>query len=185
MQERYVHKQSNKLVTLVGVIGEDGYCYVDDEIARMHRLLIDNKITGLPGSRVIHTGSKYPLLYILEEEWASNYTKWGLENSDESVDTSNPIENILEERGSRYGDFAGHAKLTQELKDTFSHCAASYDKLTPSMKEAIDMIFHKLGRIGNGDPFYDDSWIDIEGYTHLVVEELHAEQQKLKRNNDT
>ena len=43
------------------------------------------------------------------------------------------------------------------------------------MLEALDMIFHKIGRIGNGDPFYDDSWIDICGYSQLVVDELHGE----------
>ena len=35
--------------------------------------------------------------------------------------------------------------------------------------ESIDMICHKLGRIANGDPFYDDSWRDIEGYARLVT----------------
>lgn len=85
------------------------------------------------------------------------------------------VEEILQERGNRYGKFSGHAKLTQELKDTFSNYANTMDKLTPSMREALSMIFHKIGRIGNGDPFYDDSWIDIAGYAQLVIDELHGE----------
>ena len=85
------------------------------------------------------------------------------------------VETILQERGNRYGKFAGHAKLTQELKDVFWTNLKDRDKLTPSMWEALDMIFHKIGRIGNGDPFYDDSWIDIAGYAQLVVDELHGE----------
>lgn len=89
-------------------------------------------------------------------------------------DTSN-IKDILSERGSRYGDFAGHALLTQALKDTFADHSVSYSKLTPPMVEAIEMIFHKLGRIGNGNPFYADSWVDIVGYAQLVVDILKGE----------
>jgi len=87
------------------------------------------------------------------------------------------VEDILQERGSRYGKFSGHAELTQALKGTFSNYANTINKLTPSMKEALSMIFHKIGRIGNGDPFYDDSWIDIVGYAQLVVDELHGESK--------
>lgn len=87
---------------------------------------------------------------------------------------------ILEERGSRYGDFKTHAEITVELKDAFSRAiwrrcdnVEDYDNLFPPyMQEAVDMIMHKLGRIANGDPFYDDSWIDIAGYAQLVVDEL-------------
>jgi hypothetical protein len=85
------------------------------------------------------------------------------------------VEEILQERGNRYGKFSGHAELTQALKDTFVKHAVSWKSLTPSMRESLDMIFHKIGRIGNGDPFYDDSWIDIAGYSQLVVDELHGE----------
>ena len=88
------------------------------------------------------------------------------------------IDNILEERGSRYGEFKGHAELTQALRRNFSIYSRNYSRLTPSMVEAIEMIFHKLGRIGNGDPTYLDSWIDIVGYTQLVINELKKQQQQ-------
>lgn len=84
------------------------------------------------------------------------------------------VEEILEQRGSRYGNFADHARLTQELKNTFIKYSKSVSCRTASMDEALDMIFHKIGRIGNGDPFYDDSWIDIAGYAQLVADELHG-----------
>jgi len=85
------------------------------------------------------------------------------------------VEDILLERGNRYGKFSGHAELTQALKETFTEYSKTKFALTPAMQEALDMIFHKIGRIGNGDPFYDDSWIDIAGYAQLVVDELHGE----------
>lgn len=87
------------------------------------------------------------------------------------------VKDILVERGNRYGSFDGHAMLTQQLKHTFSRFAKSKAGMTASMEEALDMIFHKIGRIGNGDPFYDDSWIDIAGYAQLVVDELQKDQK--------
>jgi hypothetical protein len=42
------------------------------------------------------------------------------------------------------------------------------------MKEALDMVAHKIGRILNGDPTYTDSWHDIAGYSKLVEDELSA-----------
>ena len=42
------------------------------------------------------------------------------------------------------------------------------------MLESLTLICHKLARIANGDPFYDDSWKDIAGYSQLVVDILHG-----------
>ena len=36
------------------------------------------------------------------------------------------------------------------------------------------MIQHKIGRILNGDPNYDDNWRDICGYSQLVLDELNG-----------
>jgi len=77
------------------------------------------------------------------------------------------IEKTLEERGSKYGDFAGHAKITQNIKNIMRH-SPNWQDLRVSQKEALEMIAHKIGRILNGDPNYKDSWVDIEGYAHLV-----------------
>jgi len=92
------------------------------------------------------------------------------------------IKEILDERGNRYGEFAEHARITQEIKDTLvSGC--SWEKCSDSQREALEMIAHKLGRIVNGDPDYDDSWIDIIGYTQLVLDELEDEAD-IQRVND-
>lgn len=94
------------------------------------------------------------------------------------------IEQSLQERGARYGEFKGHADLTQALKRNFSIYSRSYAHLTPYMVEAIEMIFHKLGRIGNGDPRYLDSWIDIVGYAQLVVDELSKAESESAGQRD-
>ena len=85
-----------------------------------------------------------------------------------------PTEAIITERGSRYGKFKDGADIMQSLKDTMRD-VDGWNNLTASQKEALDMIQHKIGRILNGDPTYDDSWKDIAGYATLIVNELNGE----------
>jgi hypothetical protein len=98
------------------------------------------------------------------------------------TETCMPIEDlsitkILNERGSRYGSFKSHAEITQGIK-YYMHNSANWDIIASDQAEALDMIAHKIGRILNGDPDYDDSWIDIVGYTQLVVDRLKEDQRK-------
>ena len=81
------------------------------------------------------------------------------------------ITTTLNERGSRYGEFTSHARITQKLKEVMRDDTNWY-YLTDDQKESLEMVAHKIGRILNGDPDYDDSWVDIAGYTTLVAERL-------------
>lgn len=83
-------------------------------------------------------------------------------------------ESLIAERGSRYGKFKDGADIMQSLKDAMRE-VDGWNDLTPSQKEALDMIQHKVGRILNDDPNYDDSWKDIAGYATLIVNELNGE----------
>lgn len=85
------------------------------------------------------------------------------------------IENTLEERGTRYGEFKDHADISQRLKVTMK-CGNWYS-LEPDQREALDMIVHKIARILNGDPNYIDSWHDIAGYATLVEKRLSDDIQ--------
>lgn len=91
---------------------------------------------------------------------------------------SSSIEDVLNERGNRYGSFNNHAILSQTLKNTImqhyfqTHGGTEAEPLPAYMVEALSMICHKLARIANGDPYYDDSWRDIAGFSTLVVEIL-------------
>ena len=88
---------------------------------------------------------------------------------------SDEVDAILEERGSRYGEFITHAAITQTLKGVVTKNLYERGKvLKPDQQEALDMIFHKIGRIVNGDPDYADSWIDIAGYAKLVADRLEG-----------
>lgn len=81
------------------------------------------------------------------------------------------IDTTLAERGTRYGEFTGHAKITQNLKRAMVD-SPQWASLTDDQKEALEMVQHKIGRILNGDPNYADSWTDIIGYTRLVEKRL-------------
>lgn len=84
------------------------------------------------------------------------------------------VNDLLKERGTRYGKFTTHAELTQTLKSTMMFYP-NWSILSADKKEALEMIAHKIGRIINGDPEYVDSWEDIAGYAQLVVNNLRGE----------
>ena len=85
------------------------------------------------------------------------------------------LQKTLEERGKRYGDFLGHAKITQQIKRAMVR-SPNWAILTDDKREALDMVAHKIGRILNGDPEYKDSWHDINGYVKLVEDTLEDEE---------
>lgn len=80
------------------------------------------------------------------------------------------IDTTLAERGARYGNFAEHARITQDVKRAMQQ--GNYHRLADDQKECLEMIAHKVGRIINGDPDWHDSWHDIAGYAKLVADRL-------------
>jgi hypothetical protein len=89
-----------------------------------------------------------------------------------------PINDILAERGKRYGIFSKHASLTQNLKKVMQDFedGDAWARLNGDQQEALQMIQHKIGRILNGNPNYPDSWIDIAGYATLVANRLEGKE---------
>lgn len=89
------------------------------------------------------------------------------------------LNEVLDQRGSRYGDFNDHALTAQEIKKSLNKALQnnlSYAMLSEVeqavLNEGLSMIAHKLGRIANGDCRYDDSWVDIAGYATITCERL-------------
>ena len=87
------------------------------------------------------------------------------------------IEKVLAERGKRYGEFVDHAFVTQSIKRAMVN-SPNWKRLSDDMKESLEMIAHKMGRILNGDPEYIDSWTDIVGYAKLVEDYLIKKEAK-------
>lgn len=81
------------------------------------------------------------------------------------------IEATLAERGTRYGSFPEHARITQNLKRAMID-SPNWVTLSDDKRETLEMVAHKIGRILNGDPEYHDSWHDINGYVKLVADTL-------------
>lgn len=82
------------------------------------------------------------------------------------------IQDTLNERGKRYGPFVNNGLYAQKLKDICKD-TPGWQLMAPYQREALEMVLHKVARILNGDPHYDDSWRDIAGYSQLVVDELN------------
>ena len=89
---------------------------------------------------------------------------------------------VLSARRDKYGPFINNATISQDLKEIL-HKSTNWEAMPPDMKEALHMIVHKISRIVEGDFEYDDSWIDISGYSTRVVERLHQLEQ-LKVNQE-
>lgn len=84
------------------------------------------------------------------------------------------LTDTLAERGARYGRFEDQAVYAQGLNEVADK-SPNLAKMRPSQREALRLIFNKVGRILNGDADYSDSWHDIAGYATLVDNELKAE----------
>lgn len=89
------------------------------------------------------------------------------------VDTSSDVDSTITERGNRYGEFKDGADIIQELKEVM-RATPNWSSLSSSQREALEMIQHKIGRVLNGDPNYDDNWRDIAGYSTLILKEVNG-----------
>jgi hypothetical protein len=93
------------------------------------------------------------------------------------------IDQTLEERGTRYGEFADNANVAQGLKNVM-HDAPRWDDLAADQKEGLEIIASKISRMLTGDPQYRDNWHDIVGYAKLVDDRMaltEAPTPKAKR----
>jgi len=89
------------------------------------------------------------------------------------------INEILDERGKRYGKFVDVAKATNDIQEAvFDNMRIDKLKLLKHDQSlAIEMICHKLARIAVGDADYLDNWIDIAGYAQLVADRLQGNER--------
>ena len=83
------------------------------------------------------------------------------------------IEEVLNQRQTTYGSFTKNAEVSQMMK-YFMTQGTNYKQMPMAHREALEMIVHKIARIVNGDPTYIDNWIDICGYSQLVIEEIKS-----------
>ena len=85
----------------------------------------------------------------------------------------------IKQRSEIYGDFKDIARLSQEMKSLMVKAYNPYEEV---VCEGLDMIIHKLARIGsNPDGWKNiDNWKDIAGYAKLVADYLENQSGMLK-----
>lgn len=93
------------------------------------------------------------------------------------------IEQTLNERRQTHGDFGRVAKLHVELIECFrTHSTNTWEvDYIETQMVALDMILHKIARIGSGKVDEIDHWRDIAGYATLVVKELEKQRVLISR----
>lgn len=85
--------------------------------------------------------------------------------------TNNLITTLLTDRNLTHGDYTETAYITQHLKLVMqTECGAKWLALSPTQRESLEMMAHKIGRILAGDPGFRDHWVDIAGYATLVAD---------------
>jgi len=88
------------------------------------------------------------------------------------------VDATLQERGSRYGTIEGNASTTQAMMDVVAQSPRA-GELTDVHMECLHMIFHKIARMVNGDPWYADNAHDIAGYAKLLEDYLTKESERI------
>jgi hypothetical protein len=84
------------------------------------------------------------------------------------------IEDILKDRGSRYGDFGVQARTAQNIRNAFE-ASPNWEILPPHMKEALSLMATKFSRMLTGDYTYMDNVVDLIGYMTLMQKEMEKE----------
>jgi len=87
------------------------------------------------------------------------------------------VQSILAERKKTHGCWRDQAACAQAIK---ANIRGNIDMETASlsMREALDMIAHKISRICLGDASHIDHWDDIAGYATLVANELRQASER-------
>lgn len=92
------------------------------------------------------------------------------------------VDEVLKERGTRYGVFMVQARIAQSihivLRQGMEMAGKNTFDFAPDELEAMHMIVNKIARIYNGDNHYSDSWRDIAGYATLVADRLDKDNAK-------
>ena len=81
------------------------------------------------------------------------------------------VDEVLVARGGTHGIFKESAAYVQQAKHLMEE-TPNWGPLDFDKQEALHMIQHKIGRILHGDANFEDHWLDIIGYTQLVLDEI-------------
>lgn len=92
-----------------------------------------------------------------------------------SVQESEEIHRILEERAKVHGHFGRNAEVIQQVKRALRDLNESEFaglRMSSAQTEALDAIVCKIVRIAGGNPYERDHWIDVIGYAQLALDSM-------------
>jgi hypothetical protein len=135
------------------------------------------KITLHAGQVAIAKALNVPLEQYVKEGLAQGILKYDDEIAMEPDETD--VDQILGERGNRYGTFESNAKTCQLLKNVL-HSQEGWYRLSYVQREAVEMMMHKISRLVNGDATYLDTVVDIAGYNQLMLEHMRDRNEGKK-----
>ena len=92
-----------------------------------------------------------------------------------SKEKKTELEKILEQRGSVHGNHLAGGAYTQGAKELMRD-SLNWPVMKNDLKESLDVIQLKIARILNGDPEFEDHWIDIQGYVKIVLDRIRKEK---------
>lgn len=92
-------------------------------------------------------------------------------------------ETLLQERQKTHGEYAEHARCTQEIMRVLQ-AERNWSTLPDIMKESLHMFAHKMGRVLTGTPDVEDHWDDIAGYATLVAQRLRNPVVPMRLDED-
>jgi hypothetical protein len=81
---------------------------------------------------------------------------------------------IIKERAKTHGDYSANAHVAQGLKEHM-RASARWALLTEDMRESLELIATKIGRILSGNAHHVDHWRDGAGYFELIADKLEDE----------
>lgn len=85
--------------------------------------------------------------------------------------TEGSIQDLLASRDHSHGDYKDTARIAQQTKELW-HSQTGWGDLDACQKETLDMFATKIGRILAGDQNFRDSWVDLTGYSQLIVNRI-------------
>jgi hypothetical protein len=113
-------------------------------------------------------GARIPVSALMKREFRYQPVR-----NPETNETRLALKQTLDERGARYGSFVTQAKIGAGIRYAM-RASPNWKRLPPYMRLALDWISDKIARLLCGDPFYDDNWRDIAGYSTIVLREIEA-----------
>lgn len=78
------------------------------------------------------------------------------------------INGVVSERDSRHGGFDKVSRVSQDLKRVMVS-SPNWCHLSDVHKEGLEMVVHKIARVLCGDENYEDNYVDISGYSSVIL----------------